>query len=74
MSKLISRFLNKIANLLSVISKRISSETEVIPIKPSVQVIRVIPWFKDSGDKTHRLCRFSQGRKLCDCVSREQPR
>ncbi len=55
MSKLISRLLNKAAGLLSAVSKKISPETAVLPSNPSVQSIRVIPWFKEDGDKTHRL-------------------
>ena len=55
MSKLISIFLNKAAGLLSVIAKKISPETAVLHSSPSIQSIRVLPWFRVDGDKTHRI-------------------
>ena len=54
MTELLSKLLNRIANLIYKISKKLSSSSSIVPL-PSVQSIRVIPWFKDNGDKTHRL-------------------
>lgn len=51
MRNLIIRGLQK---TIRVLSPTVKAE-EVKEEQPSIQSIRVIPWFKDNGDKTHRL-------------------
>ena len=55
MLSLLSRIIKKIANLLIFFANKISPPPVIQPQTPSRQSIRVIPWFKDNGDKTHRL-------------------
>lgn len=52
MLKFTSYILQKGANLLNRIANKIYHP---LSVSPSVQRLRVIPWFKDNGDKTHRL-------------------
>jgi FkbM family methyltransferase len=51
MRNLIIRLQNKVIRMLASKNNHNVVEEE----KPSKQAIRVIPWFRDNGDKTHRL-------------------
>jgi FkbM family methyltransferase len=55
MIKIISRFLKRVAGTLYLVSGKILPKTSFPEVNPSIQSIRVIPWFNDNGDKTHRL-------------------
>ncbi len=69
MLKIFSYIIKKLAIFLLKISKSIYKENRIAfekadktvaniteeTVQPSAQSIRVIPWFSDNGDKTHRL-------------------
>jgi len=61
MNKIFSNGLKKIGELIYKIGESISPKSNISQTgkfqgsQPSLQAIRVIPWFKENGDKTHRL-------------------
>ena len=55
MKTFISKFLKKIARSLYLISDKISPERLLPHVEPTIQAIRFNKWFKDDGDKTHRI-------------------
>lgn len=55
MKTFISKFLKKIARSLNLISDKISPDPVLPHVEPTIQAIRFNKWFKDNGDKTHRI-------------------
>ena len=61
MNKIVSNSLKKIAKLIYKLGENLSPKSKVSQTsssqgsQPSLQETRVIPWFRDNGDKTHRL-------------------
>ena len=55
MYKVTNKVLKKIATFLYLKSDKVLPKIIQQNIEPSIQSTRVIPWFRDNGDKTHRV-------------------